>query len=98
MPTTGPIPLPPQLAHLTQPTAPLHLPSADVWQLLEFWGFTQNGKEYLRKLKHCGTIQPVRMRHQRNHAWSTTAVLALWEAVRQPETCSRLPETPSDAR
>lgn len=73
-------PLPRELKHLAQiERRPIHLCSAQVALLLEFWGFTRNGAEHVKKLSGCGVLHPVRLTHQRGLRFLTGQVLAVWE-------------------
>lgn len=71
-------PLPPHFSHLTRAGAPLHLSTADAAELLEFWGFTRSGRDFLRKLERCAVLVPVPVTHQRTKRWDTAAVLAIY--------------------
>lgn len=49
--------------------------SADVARLLEFWGFTSNGVQHLKKLVTCGALTPRRIDHQRNLRFCVEALM-----------------------
>jgi hypothetical protein len=72
-------PLPSGLRHLAGIDRPIHIGSAKAARLLEFWGFTENGAEYLRKLVINDVVKPVRLSHSRNLRYLTLEVLAVWE-------------------
>lgn len=73
-------PLPPKLKHLSRiEHRPIHLCASQVALLLEFWGFTINGAEHVKKLARCGVLKPVRLTHQRGLRFLTGQVLAVWE-------------------
>lgn len=76
-------PLPRRMKHLAGLDAPLHLCRGDVAVLLEFWGFTRNGEEFLKKLVKCEVISPVKLAHQNNARYLTRQVLAVWETEKQ---------------
>lgn len=73
-------PLPDELKHLSRPgRCPVHLCAKQVATLLEFWGFTVNGEQHVKKLSRCGVLNPVRLTHQRSLRFLTGEVLAVWE-------------------
>lgn len=71
-------PLPEPLKHLSKPDAPKHIKTTQVAVLVEFWGFTQSGRDFVRKLERCGVLKPKTLKHQRHKFWSTEAVLNVW--------------------
>lgn len=75
-------PLPPKLSYLTRAAAPLHVGTAEVRALVEFWGFTRNGEEFVKKLVRCGVLRPERFAHQRGNRYKTAEVLQLYETER----------------
>lgn len=77
-----PPPLPNQLKKLNGPNAPLHVATAEVRVLVEFWGFTRNGEEFVKKLVRCQVLRPTKLRHQRGNRFETRQVLELYEHER----------------
>lgn len=75
-------PLPNKLRKLAGTSAPLHVGTAEVRELVQHWGFTRNGEEFVKKLVRCGVLKPVRIKHQRGNRFETLAVLALYESER----------------
>lgn len=73
------VPLPPGRECLAQAHGPQMLGSAEVAELLEFWGFTRSGVDYLKKLEGSGVIRPVRLAHSRCKRWVTVEVLAIYQ-------------------
>jgi len=70
------IPLPAGLRKLKQEsTRPVHLCSKQVAELMEHWGFTTNGQEFVRKLVRCGALRKVELKHQRGWRFKTLQVL-----------------------
>lgn len=70
------IPFPAGLAKLRQEkTRTVHLCSKQVAALMEHWGFTTNGHEFVRKLVRCGALEKVTFKHQRGWRFKTLAVL-----------------------
>lgn len=70
------IPLPAGLAKLRhEKTRPVHLCSKQVAALVEHWGFTTNGHEFVRKLVRCGALEKVTFKHQRGWRFKTLQVL-----------------------
>jgi hypothetical protein len=75
-------PLPNGLRKLGCGDAPLHVGTAEVRELVQHWGFTRNGEEFVKKLVRCGVLKPVRMKHQRGNRFETLKVLELYEQER----------------
>ncbi len=75
-------PLPNQLKKLGGPNRPLHIATAEVRALVEFWGFTRNGEEFVKKLVRCKVLVPMKLKHQRGNRFETVAVLKLYETER----------------
>lgn len=75
-------PLPYNLRKLASKSAPLHVGTAEVRELVQHWGFTRNGEEFVKKLVRCGVLKPVRMKHQRGNRFETEKVLELYEQER----------------
>lgn len=71
------IPLPVALRHL-QEEPPLHLSSGDVARLLEHWGVTRRGSNYVRKLMECGVLTARRFPLQRGLRFETAAVFGYY--------------------
>lgn len=70
------IPLPAGLRKLKQEsTRPVHLSSQEVAWLMEHWGFTRNGHEFVRKLVRCAALTKVEFKHQRGWRFKTLEVL-----------------------
>lgn len=76
-------PLPNKLKRLSGPHAPLYVATADVRALVEFWGFTRNGEDFVKKLVRCEVLKPVKLKHQRGNRFPTIAVLELYDQERQ---------------
>lgn len=72
-------PLPEDLAHWgNEATRPLHCGSGDVARLLEHWGYTRNGREFVKKLRLSGALPEVKLKHVQKARYETATVLALW--------------------
>jgi hypothetical protein len=75
-------PLPNELRKLNGPNAPLHVATKHVRKLVEHWGYTENGEDFVKKLVRCGVLKPVKLKHQRGNRFVTTKVLELYEQER----------------
>ena len=73
-------PLPKGYQYLTGPTAPQYLKTGQVAKLMEFWGFTLSGRDFVRKLERCGALTPTPLKHQHGKRWATAKVLEVWRA------------------
>lgn len=73
------IPLPSGLRKLRQETTrPVHLCSRETAALMEHWGFTTNGHEFVRKLVRCGALAKHEFKHQRGWRFKTLEVLGYY--------------------
>jgi hypothetical protein len=78
MSTLQPVRLPPALARFADPaTRPLHIGSAEVEILFEFW-WSCNGHGLLNKLVRCETLTPVPHKVGRQRMFKTEPVLKLY--------------------
>lgn len=55
--------------------------TAEFAQLVEFWGYTRSGFEYVKKLERCGMITPHAVPGNRCKRWKTAEVMALYVAT-----------------
>ena len=78
MTTTKLTPLPKRLREQWGDEPPLRLKTYTVACLLEYWGFTDNGAAYVKKLVRCGTLVNV-MKPGHDWRFDTQAVLAMWQ-------------------
>lgn len=77
----SPVPIPTDLAHLADAAQrPLHVGSAEVERLLEFWGVTKSGHGMLNKLVSNGRLVP-RPALTRKRIYPTDRVLSLYHEL-----------------
>jgi hypothetical protein len=74
------IPLPVGLRKLLrEATRPVFLCSRETAALMEHWGFTANGHEFVRKLVRCGALKHFQFKHQRGWRFRTMDVLGYYQ-------------------
>lgn len=77
------VPLPGHLKHF-EAEPPLHICAADVAALVEHWGFTRDGKGFVRKLVKCDVLVPRKFRFQRGLRFETVKVYEYYRREIQP--------------
>jgi hypothetical protein len=76
-----PVKLPPSLARFADPsTRPLHIGSAEVETLFEFW-WSCNGHGLLNKHVRCGLLTPVPQKVMKKRMFVTESVLGLYHEL-----------------
>lgn len=77
-------PLPDCLKQRWGDVVPLRVKTYTAGILLEYWGFTENGPAYVKKLVRCGTLTNV-MRPGLDWRFDTLQVLALWQSEQRQD-------------
>jgi len=73
-----PVKIPPKLARFADPaTRPVHIGSADVEFLFEYW-WPVNGHGLLNKYVRCRTLVPVKQQVVKKRVFETESVLRLY--------------------
>ncbi len=74
------IPFPPGLSFLgSEATRPLFIKSGCVAALMEYWGFTDDGAQFVKKLAQSDLLRWRKFAHQRTRRYCVASVLEYYQ-------------------